>query len=73
MTIMSKQSSKEPAPALIPFQVKARPDIRNKITALAKARGLSANDIAGLALAAGIDRVEKSLNSLTQPEEKAAA
>jgi hypothetical protein len=62
------------APALIPFQVKSRPEIRQRIVTLAERRGLSANDVASLALAAGIDRVEKSLNLLTQPEaEKAAA
>lgn len=58
---------------LIPFQVKARPEVRERIVKVAEERGLSANDVASMALAAGIDRVIQKLTEITEPEVKQAA
>ena len=68
---MSKENKSKTQP-LIPFQVKARPEVRERIVKVADARGLSANDVASMALAAGIDRVEKKLMEIAMPEPQAA-
>ena len=58
--------------SLIPFQVKATVETREKIINLARRRGASINFIAGLALDAGVPIVESKLAELDTPITKAA-
>lgn len=59
--------------ALIPMQVKARSETREKLKKIAKANGLSLNDVATMAIAAGINMVETKLREIHQPEPAKAA
>lgn len=71
---MKKQSTKaeEQAPEpLIPFQVKTRPEVREKLKAIAFKNGLSLNDIATLCLAAGVPMVETKLREIHEPAKAA--
>jgi hypothetical protein len=63
--------SKNKTQPLIPFQVKAPHQVRDRIVAEAEKRNLSVNDIASLAVAAGLDRVIETLDELTQPKKAA--
>jgi hypothetical protein len=71
---MSKQSKKadETAPEpLIPFQVKTKGDLRDRLKTLAVKNGLSLNDIATMCLAAGIPMVETKLREIHEPAKAA--
>jgi hypothetical protein len=71
---MRKNNKPETQPAQrIPFQVKAREDVRTKLQILAKANGLSLNDVATMCLALGLPRVERKLNEIHNPEPELAA
>lgn len=71
---MKKQSSRAeeatPEP-LIPFQVKTKGDLRDRLKALAAKNGLSLNDIATMCLAAGIPMVETKLREIHEPAKAA--
>jgi hypothetical protein len=71
---MSKTDQNPVAPAtpVIPFQVKAKPEIREKLKRIAAENGLSLNDVATMALAAGINMVETKLKEIHEPEAQAA-
>jgi len=64
-------SANEP---LIPFQVKTREEVREKMKVIASKNGLSLNDVASMCLAAGMPMVERKLSEIHHPEpEKQAA
>jgi predicted transcriptional regulator len=63
---MSKTNRPKNAP-LVAFQIKLKPEIRERIFKAAKDRNLSASDIASMALSAGIDRVEQKLREIQEP------
>ena len=62
---MKSKNNKETAVSpLIPMQVKARGDVREKLIRVAAANGLSLNDVATLAMSAGLSLVEQKLAEL---------
>jgi predicted HicB family RNase H-like nuclease len=67
-------TKKHPEPVtepLIPFQVKSRPEVREKLKLIAKQNGLSLNDVASMALAAGMNMVEAKLREIHEPAKAA--
>lgn len=58
---------------LIPLQVKTREEVRKKLKTIADKNGLSLNDVASMAIAAGVPMVETKLNELHEPEPAKAA
>lgn len=61
--------SKKP---LIPLQVKTRQETREKLKQLAVRNALSINDVANMAIAAGLNLVEMKLREIHEPEKEAA-
>lgn len=58
----------------VPFQVKARQGVREKLKIIAEKNGLSLNDVASMCIAAGIPMVETKLGEIYAPkDEKQAA
>jgi hypothetical protein len=55
-------------PPLVPLQFKTRDEIREKLKTIAKKNGLSINDVASMALAAGMPMVETKLREIHEPE-----
>lgn len=67
-----KRAEATPPEPLIPFQVKTRSEVREKLKAIAVKNGLSLNDVATMCLAAGMPMVERKLTEIHEPAEKAA-
>ena len=59
--------------AMIPLQIKTRTDVRAKLKKIAQVNGLSLNDVATMALAAGMNMVETKLGEIRNPEPAKAA
>lgn len=59
--------------ALVPLQVKLRPDAREKLKVIAAKNGLSLNDVASMSLAAGLNMVDRKLEEIHEPEPAKAA
>lgn len=68
MPIMSKKTKSDGAEPLIPLQFKARPEVREKLKAIALKNGLSLNDVASMCLAAGMNMVTRKLQEIHEPE-----
>lgn len=58
------------APVLVPFNVKVRADLHDKLKTAAAEFGCSVNDIAAMSLAFGLPGVKTSLHKIHNPEEE---
>jgi len=58
---------------MIPLQIKTRGEVRAKLKKIAEQNGLSLNDVATMALAAGMNMVETKLREIHEPEPAKAA
>jgi hypothetical protein len=58
---------------LIPLQVKTREETRKKLKIIAEKNGLSLNDVASMAIAAGMPMIETKLREIHEPEPAKAA
>jgi hypothetical protein len=56
---------------MIPLQIKTRGEVRAKLKRIAAANGLSLNDVATMALAAGMNMVETKLREIHEPAKAA--
>lgn len=65
-----QREKREQAPA--PVQVRTSKETRRKLEEIASKSGLSLNDIASMAIHAGLTRVEEKLDEITQPATQAA-
>jgi len=58
---------------MIPLQVKLRAETRNKLTQVAREYGLSLNDVATMALSAGLKKTEDGLREIHHPSDERVA
>ena len=65
--MMNKKTKTGTVGPLIPFQVKARAEVRDKLKMIAAKNGLSLNDVASMCLAAGTNMVETKLREIHEP------
>ena len=68
---MNNKKKQETAEPLIPLQVKLRPEPRGKLKVIADKNGLSLNDVASMAIAAGMNIVEAKLAEIHEPAKAA--
>jgi hypothetical protein len=67
----NKKTAETPDP-LIPLQIKLREETREKLKTIAARNGLSLNDVASMAVAAGLNMVDGKLREIHEPEKQAA-